>query len=99
MTARRSDETSVVLMHLVDAFDLHIAEFEIVNNGEVLLAGHNFHHIVLFSEHEQVLQDAQDLGLSLRGLNRDRPSNDELLAQLNEQFSGRDHRQNDLFCQ
>jgi hypothetical protein len=41
MTARRSDETSVVLMHLVDAFDLHIAEFEIVNNGEVLLAGHN----------------------------------------------------------
>jgi hypothetical protein len=26
-------------MHLVDAFDLHIAEFEIVNDGEVLLAG------------------------------------------------------------
>jgi hypothetical protein len=99
MTRRRSDETSVVLMHLVDAFDLHIDEFEIVNNGEVLLAGHNFRHIVLFSEPERVLQDALDLGLSLHGLNRDRRSNDELLAQLNEQFSGRDHRQNDLFFQ
>jgi hypothetical protein len=86
-------------MHLVGAFDLHIAEFEIVNDGEVLLAGQNYHQLVLFSEPEQVLQDAQDLGLSLHGLNRDRRSNDESLAELNQQLSGRDHRQNDLFCQ
>jgi hypothetical protein len=86
-------------MHLVDAFGPHIDEFEIVNDGEGLLAGQNFHLLVLFSEPVQVLKTRRTLAFPSTASIVIGVRTTSHLALLNDQFSGRDHRKHDLSCQ